>query len=104
MLARFLWLEPKVLILDEPTQGIDVGAKAEVQQLIAELAEQGLGVVMIDSEPEEIIEGSDRAVVLREGTVAETLSGDELTEQDLVRAIAGSTPSQSTKDGGGADE
>ena len=104
MLARWLCLEPKVLILDEPTQGIDVGAKAEVQQLIAELAEQGLGVVMIDSEPEEIIEGSDRAVVLREGTVAETLSGEELTEQDLVRAIAGSTPSQSTKDGGVADE
>ncbi len=104
MLARWLCLEPKVLILDEPTQGIDVGAKAEVQQLIAELAEGGLGVAMIDSEPEEIIEGSDRVVVLRDGTVAGTLSGDELNEQNLVRMIAGSEPSHLGKDGGDANE
>jgi monosaccharide-transporting ATPase len=104
MLARWLCLEPKVLILDEPTQGIDVGAKAEVQQLVAELAEQGLGVLMIDSEPEEIIEGSDRVIVLRDGTVAGTLSGDELDEQNLVRMIAGSEPSQPTQDGGDDDE
>ena len=104
MLARWLCMEPKVLILDEPTQGIDVGAKTEVQQLIAELADGGLGVVMIDSEPEEIIEGSDRVVVLRDGAVVGTLSGDELNEQNLVRAIAGSEPSQPTKDGGDADE
>ena len=104
MLARWLCMEPKVLILDEPTQGIDVGAKTEVQQLIAELADGGLGVVMIDSEPEEIIEGSDRVVVLRDGAVVGTLSGDELNEQNLVRAIAGSETSQPTKDGGDADE
>jgi monosaccharide-transporting ATPase len=104
MLARWLCLEPKVLILDEPTQGIDVGAKAEVQQLIAELAEQGLGVIMIDSEPEEILEGSDRIVVLRDGAVAGTLSGDELTEENLVGAIAGSEPSQSKKDRGDTNE
>jgi ribose transport system ATP-binding protein len=104
MLARWLCLEPKVLILDEPTQGIDVGAKAEVQQLIAELAEGGLGVAMIDSEPEEIIEGSDRVVVLKDGAVAGTLSGDELNEQNLVRMIAGSGPSQLGADGGDADE
>jgi galactofuranose transport system ATP-binding protein len=103
MLARWLCLEPKVLILDEPTQGIDVGAKAEVQQLIAELAEGGLGVVMIDSEPEEIIEGSDRIIVLRDGSIAGSLSGDELTEQNLVRMIAGDEPSQSTERGD-ADE
>ena len=104
MLARWLCLEPKVLILDEPTQGIDVGAKAEVQQLIAELAEGGLGVVMINSEPEENIEGSDRVVVLRDGAVVEMLSGGELNEQNLVRAIAGDEPSQAAKDGGDADE
>jgi galactofuranose transport system ATP-binding protein len=90
MLARWLCLGPKLLILDEPTQGIDVGAKAEVQRLISELAEDGLGVVMIDSEPEEIVEGSDRVIVLRDGGVAGTLSGEELTEQNLVRMIAGS--------------
>ncbi len=94
MLARWLCLEPKVLLLDEPTQGIDVGAKAEVQRLISELAQDGLGVVMIDSEPEEIVEGSDRVVVLRDGGVAGMLSGEELTEQNLVRMIAGSESSE----------
>jgi ribose transport system ATP-binding protein len=104
MLARWLCMEPKVLILDEPTQGIDVGAKAEVQQLIAELAQQGLGVVMIDSEPEELIEASDRVVVLRDGAVADTLSGDDLDEENLVGAIAGGEPSQPTQEGGDGDE
>ena len=89
MLARWLCMDPRVLILDEPTQGIDVGAKAEVQKLVAELAEGGLGVVFISSEPEEVVEGSDRVVVLRDGTVAGTLSGGELTEENLVRTIAG---------------
>jgi monosaccharide-transporting ATPase len=98
MLARWLCLEPRVLILDEPTQGIDVGAKAEVQRLISELAEGGLGVVMIDSEPEEIVDGSDRVVVLRDGGVAGTLSGEGLTEQNLVRMIAGSEQSQAGED------
>ena len=100
MLARWLCMEPKVLILDEPTQGIDVGAKVEVQKLISELAEEGLGVVVINSEPEEIVEGSDRIVVLRDGAVAGTLSGDELTEQNLMRAIAGDDASSSRDDGG----
>jgi monosaccharide-transporting ATPase len=103
MLARWLCLGPKVLILDEPTQGIDVGAKAEVQRLISDLAEDGLGVVMIDSEPEEMVEGSDRVVVLRDGTVAGTFSGEELTEQNLVRMIAGSEGSEARESGEDAD-
>ena len=69
LLARWLCLHPKVLLLDEPTRGIDVGAKAEVQKLIDELAEEGLGVLLISSELEELIEGSDRVVVLRDGAV-----------------------------------
>ncbi|MDQ3809164.1 MAG: sugar ABC transporter ATP-binding protein, partial [Chloroflexota bacterium] len=72
LLARWLCLNPRLLILDEPTRGIDVGAKREIQALINELAEQGLGVLMISSELEELIEGCDRVVVLRDGqTVAE---------------------------------
>ena len=67
LLARWLCLNPKLLILDEPTRGIDVGAKAEIQGLIDELAEAGLGVLMISSEIEEITEGSDRVTVLRDG-------------------------------------
>ena len=88
MLARWLCLNPKVLILDEPTRGIDVGAKAEVQHLIDELAEDGLGVVMISSELEEVVEGSDRGVVLRNGSVVATLSGDEISEENLMETLA----------------
>jgi ribose transport system ATP-binding protein len=88
MLARWLCLNPKVLILDEPTRGIDVGAKAEVQHLIDELAEDGLGVVMISSELEEVVEGSDRVVVLRNGSVVATLSGDEISEDNLMGTLA----------------
>jgi ribose transport system ATP-binding protein len=104
MLARWLCLNPKVLILDEPTQGVDVGAKAEVQQLISEIASEGLGVVVINSEPDEIVEDSDRIVVLRDVAVAGTLSGDELNEQDLMRTIAGSEQPPPAKTGGDADE
>ena len=81
LLARLLCLNPKVLLLDEPTRGIDVGAKAEVQALIAELAEKGLGVVLISSELEEVVEGSDSVVVLRDGASLGTLFGDEITEE-----------------------
>ena len=88
LLARWLCMEPKVLILDEPTRGIDVGAKAEVQQLIDELAEGGIGVIMISSELEEVVEGSDRVVVLKDGTAVGVLSGDEITEENLVGMLA----------------
>jgi ribose transport system ATP-binding protein len=88
MLARWLCLDPKVLILDEPTRGIDVGAKAEVQHLIDELAEGGLGVIMISSELEEVVEGSDRVVVLRNGSVAGTLSGEDISEENLMETLA----------------
>jgi ribose transport system ATP-binding protein len=98
MLARWLCMEPKVLILDEPTQGIDVGAKAEVQRLISELADDGLGVIMIDSEPEEIVDGSDRVIVLRDGGVVGMLSGGELTEENLVHMIAGSGDAEDGRD------
>ena len=74
LLARMLCLHPKVLLLDEPTRGIDVGAKAEIQALIDELAEQGLGVVLISSELEEVVEGADRVLVLRDGAVVGKLA------------------------------
>ncbi|MEP6852910.1 MAG: sugar ABC transporter ATP-binding protein [bacterium] len=88
LLARWLSTRPKVLLLDEPTRGIDVGAKAEVQGLIEELAADGLGVVLISSELEELIEGSDRIVVLRDGVVVGELRGSEVSEQDLVEMLA----------------
>ncbi|PVC91135.1 sugar ABC transporter ATP-binding protein [Streptomyces sp. CS131] len=92
LLARWLCLEPKVLLLDEPTRGIDVGAKAEVQSLIDELAREGLAVLLISSDIEELIEGADRIVVLRGGAVAGELSGDEVDESRLLEVLADHTP------------
>jgi ribose transport system ATP-binding protein len=88
LLARWLCLQPKVLLLDEPTRGIDVGAKAEVQALINELAEDGLGVLLISSELEELVEGSDRVVVLKDGRVVGELVGAEVSEDALLSALA----------------
>ncbi|MCW2901420.1 MAG: sugar transporter ATP-binding protein [Streptosporangiaceae bacterium] len=88
LLARWLAMNPKALLLDEPTRGIDVGAKAEVQTLIEELAGEGLGVLLISSDLEELVEGSDRIVVLRDGAVVRELSGAEVTEDHLMAAIA----------------
>jgi ribose transport system ATP-binding protein len=88
LLARMLCLHPKVLILDEPTRGIDVGAKSEIQSLIDELAAQGLGVLLISSELEEVVEGADRVLVLRDGAVVGTLRGDDVSEDRIMRIIA----------------
>ncbi|MEU0253071.1 sugar ABC transporter ATP-binding protein [Streptomyces sp. NPDC006184] len=94
LLARWLAMNPKVLLLDEPTRGIDVGAKAEVQKLVDELAADGLGVLLISSDLEELIEGSDRVVVLKDGAVVGELTGDDVTENKLMRAIAGDAPAR----------
>jgi monosaccharide-transporting ATPase len=88
LLARLLCMQPRVLLLDEPTRGIDVGAKAEVQALIDELAAQGLGVLLISSEMDELIDGADRLIVLRDGAVVGELTGDRVTEDNVLAAIA----------------
>ena len=88
LLARWLCLNPKLLLLDEPTRGVDVGAKAEIQALIDELAAEGLGVLMISSEMEEIVEGSDRVVVLSDGHSVAELRGDAITQDRLITAMA----------------
>jgi len=88
MLARWLCLDPKVLILDEPTRGIDVGAKFEVRSTIDELAHEGLAVLLISSETEELVDESDRIVVLKDGRIVSVLDGDAISERDLVKAIA----------------
>ncbi|TDV51971.1 sugar ABC transporter ATP-binding protein [Actinophytocola oryzae] len=91
LLARLLCTQPKVLLLDEPTRGIDVGAKAEVQGLVDELAAEGLGVVLISSEFDEVVEGSDAIVVLREGRVVTTLRGADVNEAALLDALVDET-------------
>ena len=86
-LSRWLATEPKLLILDEPTQGIDVGAKAEIHRLMVELADRGLAILMISSELPEILGMSDRVGVMRGGALAGTLTRAEAT-QERVMALA----------------
>jgi len=88
LLARVLCMHPKLLLLDDPTRGIDVGAKAEIQSLISDLAGQGMGVILISSELEEVVEGSETVVVLKDGRVVGTLIGDEITEDRVLALIA----------------
>jgi len=88
LLARWLCADPKLLILDEPTRGIDVGAKAEIQKLIRELADLGLGVLMISSELEEIVEGADRVFVLSDGVTVADLTHAEASAPALMAAMA----------------
>ena len=87
LIARCLMTDPKVLILDEPTRGIDVGAKAEVHRLISDLAARGMAIVMISSELPEVLGMSDRVMVMHEGHVSGFLSRAEAT-QEKVMALA----------------
>lgn len=84
VLARWLAVRPKVLILDEPTRGIDVGAKAEIYQLIDELANEGLGIILISSEMPEILGLADRVYVMQNGRITGELSREEATEASVL--------------------
>jgi rhamnose transport system ATP-binding protein len=88
-LARWLSTEPSVLILDEPTQGVDVGSKAEIHEIIRSLARRGVAVLMISSELPEILALSDRIAVMRAGTIAGTLSRDESTQASILSLALG---------------
>jgi len=89
ILARWMATDPDVLILDEPTRGIDVGAKAEIQKLTLEMCAQGMSVIFISSELDEIIRCSNRIVIMRDGQKAAELPGEGCTQADIVRIIAG---------------
>jgi rhamnose transport system ATP-binding protein len=88
-LARWLAIAPKVLILDEPTQGVDVGSKSEIHALMRELAQRGLAVVMISSELPEILGMSDRVAVMRGGTIAGVLTRAEATQERVLAMALG---------------
>jgi simple sugar transport system ATP-binding protein len=89
ILARWLATNPQVLILDEPTRGIDVGTKAEIQKLVLELAEDGVACLFISSELEEVLRTSHRIAVLRDREFVGEFSG-EVDENTIMRTIAGS--------------
>ncbi|MES0884199.1 sugar ABC transporter ATP-binding protein [Roseibium sp. SCP14] len=89
VIAKWLATQPRVIILDEPTKGIDIGSKAAVHEFMAELAAEGLAVIMVSSEIPEILGMSDRVIVMREGRIAAEFEGGDLTPEHLVRAAAG---------------
>jgi len=92
-LARWLAIDPKILILDEPTQGVDVGSKAEIHGLMMDLAERGLAIIMISSELPEILGMSDRIAVMHQGTIAGLLSRKEATQSKILALALGQVPS-----------
>ncbi len=91
VLARWLRTDPRVLLLDEPTQGVDIGAKAAIYQYIRTAAEDGMAVMVASSDPEELVHICDRVLVFRSGSVAVELAGDSLTEERLVAETLGAT-------------
>ena len=89
ILARWLLTHPQYLILDEPTRGIDVGTKLEIQKLVLKLAEEGMSVTFISSEIEEMLRTCSRLIVMRDRNIVGELTGDELTQTQVMKTIAG---------------
>jgi len=89
VIGKWLSMHPRVLIVDEPTRGIDVGSKSEIHNLIRELAAQGYAVIVISSEMPEVLHVSDRIVAMYSGRVMRTFTSDEVTEDNLIQAISG---------------
>jgi ABC-type sugar transport system ATPase subunit len=86
VIAKWLATQPKILLLDEPTRGIDVGAKSEIYNLISELAAHGMGIVVVSSELTEILAISDNILVLSESKLTAKLSREEATEEIIMKA------------------
>jgi len=93
VLGKWLASEPRVLIMDEPTRGIDVGAKAEVHRLMSELAREGLAILMISSELPEVMGMSDRILVMRDGSIVAEYDRNEATQEQIAAAMMGGTKS-----------
>ena len=89
ILARWLLTHPSYLILDEPTRGIDIGTKTEIQRLVLKLADEGVSVTFISSEIEEMLRTCSRLIVLRDRNIVGELRGDQLTQEHVMRTIAG---------------
>lgn len=89
ILARWLLMNPEYLILDEPTRGIDVGTKVDIQKLVLKLASEGMSITFISSETDEMLRTCSRLIVMRDGKVVGELSGDDLTQSKIMSTIAG---------------
>jgi ABC-type sugar transport system ATPase subunit len=100
LLARWLATNPKVIILDEPTRGIDVGAKVEIERLIKEFSAMGISVLFISSELSELVRNSDRIVIIREGKILGEIVSDEISEENIMHTIAHGHTAFQTQMGG----
>ena len=92
LLARWLAIKPRVLMLDEPTRGVDIGAKSEIYRIMSELAAQGIAILMVSSELPEIVGMSDRVLVMREGQLVGELDGSlgkEITQENIMHYATG---------------
>lgn len=89
IIGRWLLTNPDFLILDEPTRGIDIGTKTEIQKLVLDLADQGMSVAFISSEVEEMLRTCSRMAIMRDGRKVGEISGDELSQEGIMKAIAG---------------
>jgi ribose transport system ATP-binding protein len=89
VLAKWLAARPKVLILDNPTQGVDVGAKEEIYDIILDLAEQGMAIIVLSSEAQEIVRLCDRALVMYQGHIQGEVAGSTMNEHDIMRLATG---------------
>ena len=96
MIAKLLALNPKIIILDEPTRGIDVGSKSEIHRVLRELSNSGIGIIVISSEMPEMIGVCDRIAVIREGRLIAQLEGDDITQERIIASISNGT--QDTKE------
>jgi ribose transport system ATP-binding protein len=92
VIGKWLAMKPRVLIVDEPTRGIDVGAKGEIHNLIRELARSGYAVIVISSEMPEVLHVADRVIGMYQGEIIRTFEAGEVTEDSLVQAISGIRP------------
>ena len=89
VLAKWLTMNPRVLICDEPTRGVDVGAKSEIYRMLRDLADAGVAILIISSDMEEVIGVSDRIAVMHEGTISGFLERSEFSEHEVLRLAVG---------------
>lgn len=89
MIAKWLSVNPSVIIMDEPTRGIDVGAKSEIHNMLRELSNKGIGIILISSELPEIIGMCDRVIVMHEGRITGEVCGQEITEKRIIMMASG---------------
>ena len=99
VLAKWLATKPKMLIVDEPTRGVDVGAKSEVHRTLSHLAKTGMAIIMISSDLPEVIGMADRVLVMHEGKLTAELSRSEATEEAIMFAATGQTAAKTGSGG-----